>query len=185
MGINFYRKIFHLGFGFFLFGLSYFVSYHLLGLLLVSLVILNSVFEVLRLFFYDYLPLKRLWTPLLKKEEFYKISDGWFYLVGTTCLYYLVGREDFRLILLILTLSDPIASLVGFYLGKKKIFRGKTLEGGVAFFLMSLLVVLLLKGSLTFQYFGLTALLSFIELLTKRDNFWIPLVGGLYLKYLV
>jgi dolichol kinase len=75
--------------------------------------------------------------------------------------------------------------LVGFYLGKKKIFRGKTLEGGVAFFLMSLLVVLLLKGSLTFQYFGLTALLSFIELLTKRDNFWIPLVGGLYLKYLV
>ncbi|WP_028840627.1 hypothetical protein [Thermodesulfobacterium hveragerdense] len=183
--MNFYRKAFHLGFGFLLFGLSYFVSYHLLGLLLVSLVVLTSIFEVLRLFFYDYIPFKGLWTPFLKKEEFYKISDGWFFLVGTTGLYYLVGREDFRLVLLILTLADPIASLVGFYLGKRKIFRGKTLEGGIAFFLISLLLVYMVKRSLTFQYFGLTSLLTFIELFTSRDNLWIPLVGGIYLKYLV
>ncbi|QER41583.1 hypothetical protein F1847_02055 [Thermodesulfobacterium sp. TA1] len=181
--MNFYRKVFHLFFGVFLWGLSYVLSYKTFSWVLVGLLIASSLFEILRLFLYDYLPLKRIWIPLLKKEEFYKISDGWFYLVGITCLYGLVGIQDFRLVVLVLTLADPMASLVGFYIGRIKVFSGKTLEGGVTFLLITLFIVYTVKRSLTLVDIGFSTLLAFTELLTKRDNFWIPLIGGLYLRY--
>jgi dolichol kinase len=184
MGINLYRKLFHISVGLIIYGLSYKISYFSLGLILILLWTGLSLFEFLRLFFYKYLPLKFLWLPLLKEEEYKKINDAWYFLAGIFFSWFILDLKYFQIILLILTLADPCASIIGYYFGKIKLKSNKTLEGSLAFFITSSLILFFNIKTLFSSLYLCSIILSLVEAFTKRDNFWIPLIGSLYLKIL-
>ena len=184
MGINLYRKLFHITSGLIIYALSYKLPFFILGLILVFLWIGLSFFEVFRLFFYKALPLKSLWVPLLKKEEFTRLNDAWYFLAGLILSWAILDLRSFQVIVLILTIADPSASIAGNLIGRKKLKNNKTLEGTLAFFITSLLITYFHTGFFCFSMLLFCLFLSLTEFFTKRDNFWIPVVGSLYLKLL-
>lgn len=148
--------------------------------ILLVLVGLMFMFEIWRLFRYETVPFKRIWVPLLKRDEFYRISDGWWYVLSLVMVSHVIGLYEFKIILLIFTFGDPVAALTGFYLGKHKIFGNKTLEGTMAYFLVSLIAVFLWFRELTLETLGLIMIMSISEALFKKDNLFTPLTGAIY-----
>lgn len=179
MGINLYRKAVHVSFGIAILTFESIFSYHLIQKILLILVGVMFFFELWRLFHYESVPFKKLWVPLLKKDEFYRINDGWWYVVSLAIVSHLVSSFEFKLILLVFTFGDPIAALAGFYLGRHKIVKDKTLEGTLAFFLISLMVTFVWT-KITLEILGLIIVMSLSEMMFKKDNFFSPLLGGLY-----
>ncbi len=182
MGVNLYRKVFHIFWGFFLFLLSFYISSFYFNLILAFLFLSISLFETIRLFYPQYIPLKFLWQPLLKDEEKMKISDAWFFITGVIISWSLLELKQFQLILLILTFSDTFASLVGIFIGKRKLKTNKTLEGSFGFLISTLIISFLYTKTFSFYILIFCILLTITETFTKRDNLWIPLIGSLYLK---
>jgi len=179
MGINWPRKFFHLGVSLFLFLLSGPLEERGLKFLLSLLLIGNTFWEVLRLKRPSLLPLKGLWVRLLKDKEKNCLSDAFWFLLGLWIASWLAPFQVFKLLILILGIADPLAEISGKTLKGKRLYRGKTFTGTLAFFLSSFLLALWY-----FKAFSLTILLfcvflSLIELFSERDNFWIPLAGSL------
>ncbi len=184
MGINYPRKLIHISFGFFLYILSLILKFFYFKLILFFFFLCMSIFDFFRMFFYEKLPLKDFWLPLFKKEEFFGFCDAWFYLLGLIFSSCVLSLFKFRLILLILTLADPLAAFAGFYIGRYKIFRNKTLEGSIVFFLSALAITYFYIKTINLYYAILCLILSITELVSRRDNFWISFVGSIYLRIL-
>ena len=114
------------------------------------------------------------------REEEKPTFMGSTYFLFSTLLSVLIFQKPVAIAsLLILTLSDTAAALVGKGIGKTPLF-GKTLEGSSAFLLTSILIVWLYPGlnrfAGTLAAFGATL----IELLPLplNDNLTIPLTAG-------
>ncbi|MCS7279438.1 MAG: hypothetical protein NZ530_05205 [Thermodesulfobacteriaceae bacterium] len=182
MGINFFlRKLLHLLTGIFIYFLSFHLSQTKLILFLIFFWFLFSLFEILRLSLIIKIPFENLWKKLLKEDEKSNLTDSWFYLTGVTLAGFFLKIDSFRLLILILAFSDPLASLVGFYIGKTRVYKNKTLEGALTFFLISFIIsYFFLKCS--WHTFFLSLFLTLVEVLTRRDNFWIPVGGTFYLN---
>lgn len=180
MGINlFLRKLLHILTGIFIYFLSFYFSQVKINLFLFFFWFGFSCFEILRVFLKVKLPFENLWIKLLKKEEKTKPTDAWFYLTGILLAFLFLKIELFRLLILILTFSDTLASLVGTYFGKIKLYKNKTLEGSLTFYLVSLVISFFFL-KLSWHLIFLPLLLTLIELFTQRDNLWIPVGGTLY-----
>jgi len=82
--------------------------------------------------------------------------------------------------LLIMSLSDPIASLVGRVYGKFDIF-GKSLEGSIAFFIVSVIILLSFDFS-SDKILYVAILCTLVELFSNQigidDNLSVPLVAS-------
>lgn len=92
----------------------------------------------------------------------------------------------------VMLIGDTCAALIGRKLGRHKINRGlKSIEGSVAFFLSSSLILLfymqVYNQTLSFLLFGTIGIVTatFCEIYENRihldDNFSIPLAVGLFL----
>jgi dolichol kinase len=122
---------------------------------------------------------KYFFRRVLREEEKHRLMGSTYFLFSSILTILLFPKSIAIVSLLILILSDTAAALVGKWIGKMKIF-GKTLEGSMAFFVISLLIVWSypqlnrLSGSLA----ALGATL--IEILPTKidDNLTIPLVAG-------
>ncbi|MCS7150343.1 MAG: hypothetical protein N2Z40_01930 [Caldimicrobium sp.] len=184
MGINWKRKAIHVlsAIGFFLI-----CQYRptLVGRVLLLTFFLVLTWEIIRLKLPKYLPGKDLWLGLLKREERGTLSDATFFLLGLWGASLIVEGEAFGVLILILGFADLTAEIVGRTVGRFRLHNGKSLEGALAFFVITsfLLYGMLSLGTLK------TAIVSFAltltELLTVRDNLWIPLVGAFFLKMMV
>lgn len=144
--------------------------------------ILFTLFEVLRLKRKELLPFKALWEPLLKEKERNSLSDAFYFLLGILLSLLIAPYELFGIVILILGMADPLAEISGKLLKGKEIFRGKTLEGGLGFFLSSLFLQYFYFGELKSLHLLHALFLSLVELLSERDNLWIPLVSGIFLR---
>ncbi len=88
--------------------------------------------------------------------------------------------------LLLLALSDPVATWVGTKFGKRKLAWGKSLEGSLCFFAVAFLCLFLLC-SYPLVLSAVTALLvALVESVGRRgvDNLTIPLATSLFLRFL-
>jgi len=144
--------------------------------------ILFVLFEFLRLKRKELLPLKGLWEPLLKEREKNSLNDAFYFLFGFLLSLLIAPYKLFGIIILILGVADPLAEISGKMLKGKVIFRGKTLEGGLGFFLGSLLLQYFYFGELKSLHLLHALFLSLVELLSERDNLWIPLLSGIFLR---
>ena len=116
---------------------------------------------------------------VLREEEEPTLMGSTYFLFSSILAILLFPKPIAIASLLILTLSDTAAALVGKGIGQIHIF-GKTLEGSAAFFLTSLLIVWLYPNLNRFS--GTLAALggTLIELIPipLNDNLSIPLVTG-------
>ncbi len=122
---------------------------------------------------------KYFFGKVLRKEEEPTLMGSTFFLFSTLLAILLFPKTIAIVSLLILTLSDTSAALVGKGIGKIPIF-GKTLEGSLAFLLCSLLIVWCYPNLNRF-WGSLGALgATCVEILPLRvdDNLTIPLVAG-------
>jgi len=180
--INWKRKLFHLFTSLALFLLYFFLEKREFFYLLFLGFILFTLFEFLRLKRKELLPFKGLWEPLLKEKERNSLSDAFYFLFGLLLSLLIAPYELFGITILILGMADPLAEISGKLLKGKEIFRGKTLEGGLGFFLSSLLLQYLYFGEHKSLHLLHALFLSLVELLSERDNLWIPLVSGIFLR---
>ncbi|MFN4196880.1 MAG: hypothetical protein ACK4FM_02605 [Caldimicrobium sp.] len=127
-------------------------------------------------------PFPFLWTPLLKENEYKRLSDATFYLLGLLISALLVSGKDLRYLILVLGIADPLAGIVGSLYGKKFLMFNKSPLGSFIFFLCTFLI-----GRLYLNYpinvlLALAVFLSFVEFFSERDNFWVPFGGALFFK---
>lgn len=86
----------------------------------------------------------------------------------------------------VLALSDSLSTLVGHYFGKHKlpINKKKTWEGSIAFFMMSILILLFFTNPLNALLLAIVA--TFVEMLPYADdNLSIPLALGIFMSLLL
>jgi len=108
------------------------------------------------------------------------------YLLSGVFLSYILFGEDSVFGIITLAVGDALSGLVGYYLGRRKLFHNprKTLEGSLAFFLSSFLVLNFLTYPLEAFLVALTG--TIVESLPGKldDNFTVPLSSSL-VAYLV
>jgi len=65
------------------------------------------------------------------------------FFAGTLFAVLLFPPPNVALAILVLSVADGVAAIAGLYLGRHKLFNGKTLEGSVAFFISAFVVLVL------------------------------------------
>jgi dolichol kinase len=122
---------------------------------------------------------KYFFGRVLREEEKQNLMGSTYFLFSSLLTILLFPKPIAIASLLILILSDTAGALVGKWIGKVPIFR-KTLEGSMAFFLSSLLIVWSYPQLNRFS--GSLAALgaTLIEVLPIKvdDNLTIPIVAG-------
>jgi dolichol kinase len=124
----------------------------------------------------------RILDSLLKERE-KKALTGSLYYLGASLLVILVFRKPIAIAsLLVLCISDPIASIVGISIGRVPCF-GKSAEGCLAFFFSSLAILASFHFSFSASLAAAMAT-SFAELFSAKildDNFSIPVACAIVL----
>lgn len=184
MGIKWKRKAIHV-----LSAVSFFLisQYRptLVEIVLLLAFLLVLIWEIIRLKLPKYLPGKEFWLDLLKEEERGALSDATFFLLGLWGASLIVKGEALGVLILILGFSDLTAEIVGRTVGRFRLHNGKSLEGALAFFMTSFLLLYGMLSLSTLKTFIVSLALTLTELLTVRDNLWIPLVGAFFLKMMI
>ena len=128
---------------------------------------------------------KYFFGRVLREEEKPTLMGSTYFLFSTILTILFFPKSVAVASLLILILADTAAALVGRGIGRISIF-GKTLEGSLAFFLSSLLIVWIYPNLNRFS--GSLAALgaTVIEILPIKvnDNLTIPLVAGAIMFFL-
>ena len=128
---------------------------------------------------------KYFFGRVLREEEKPTLMGSTYFLFSTILTILLFPKSIAIASLLILIVADTAAALVGRGIGRISIF-GKTLEGSLAFFLSSLLIVWIYpnlnrcSGSLA----ALGATVIEILPIKVNDNLTIPLVAGAIMFFL-
>lgn len=120
------------------------------------------------------------------------VLTGGFYVLSSSLICTLLFSNIIASIAItVMLVSDTLAALVGKALGQRRIYQNKTLEGTVAFFMSSLIIMMLFNPIYTFTYASVIACFFavFMELFEKffeiDDNFSIPLVIGFILTIFI
>jgi len=108
------------------------------------------------------------------------------FFVGTLIAVLLFPPPIAALSILVLAISDSLATIAGHYAGKHILFKKKTIEGTLVFFACTLVMLVLFVGPVAPVKALLIALIvSATELVTPTyldDNLTIPFVTGLLLN---
>ncbi len=140
-----------------------------------------SAFELLRLKNY----IRPKWLNLLIKEAEKKRPTGSFFFL-LSCLTLTIFFEERVAIMsmFILSLSDPLAALVGQRIGKKRVM-GKSLEGSFSFLLLSC-AILYLGGEVLMKTILVSLIATIVEIFSTKldDNLTVPLVTAISIQYL-
>ena len=186
--VNYYRSIFHVANG--LLAVTcyqFFMTFQQAITLLGSLLALFTFLEITRRMskrWNDFL-VSRVFGLIVRPREHHKINGATFYLLALTLNVFFFAKNPVILAILVLGFGDPFANIIGKKFGKTPLYKEKSLEGSLAFVLISFIVTT--TFSLVFQnldwplvrLLSLTITLSItgaiIELFSTRldDNFTI------------
>tara|TARA_Y100000589_G_scaffold58764_2_gene49295 strand:+ start:1069 stop:1662 length:594 start_codon:yes stop_codon:yes gene_type:complete len=118
------------------------------------------------------------------------VTGASYYLLG--CLIVVYFFHDINIIissLLIMSISDSFAALVGVKYGKTKIYGKKSLEGSFSFFISTIIILYMFMNNLsTIEYIYISLLITLVELFSFHrinDNLTIPVFAALVLNYIV
>ena len=132
--------------------------------------------------------LEKHFGPIMRRSEKLSFSGLPFYALGVALTIYLFPEKIAVLAILFLIFSDPIASIVGVYLGKDRLLPNKTLQGTIAAFIscfcLSMIYFLLInnqsKNIIIFAFFSAVvgALSELVSAFNIDDNLTIPVLSG-------
>jgi len=138
------------------------------------LLIISMVLELLRIRGFLTHPLIQKY---IKHTEIQKPTGSFFFILSSLLTILIFERYPAMAALFVLSISDPLASIIGRYVGKKPFF-GKSIEGSVAFFISSL-AILLFWFSIPVAS-ATACIATFTELVSSRffdDNIAIPVLA--------
>jgi dolichol kinase len=121
----------------------------------------------------------------MKKEESNRLSGSFFYVLSGLITIIFFEKNIAVSSLCILSIADPLSSLLGSRFGKVRLF-GKSLEGTMTFFAASFLILRIFSFSVPIAV-TVAVIASVTELLSSRfidDNLSIPLVTAMTLTLL-
>ena len=178
-----FRKVIHLSSAIIpLFYYNY--SKELTLLILIPITIIFLIFDILRI---KNSSVKNIYNIFFKgitrSKEDSKLTGASYVFMSSTIMILLFNKELAIISLLIMSISDSLAAIVGRKFGVIKI-KNKTLEGAISFFISSLIIISFFKD-IIFLFAFISILSSTLaELLFNRlnDNLTIPLAfAGTYL----
>ncbi len=116
-----------------------------------------------------------------KKFPFYGAIIG---LAGILASLLIVGSRAY-IPILILAWGDSASTLVGIYFGRTKLIAGRSLEGAIGFFLVSLIPLFIATPLSEGKIFFLALAATLTEILSPiDDNLTIPIVSSFLIKLL-
>jgi len=182
------RRLFHLISGLFLIFITAYLD-SMKGILLVlSLFILMSIVEVIRLYHPDVNRLfLRCFSLLVRPHEENKPTTTIYFLSGMLISLIFFNRDIALYAITILTIGDPAASTFGKRFGRH-LFKGKSLEGSLAFLFVSFITGLILHrlwpGLSTEIMIAGAVAGTIAELLSIRidDNLIIPVASSVVMQ---
>ena len=128
-------------------------------------------------------------TRNIEKEK-NVFTGATYYLLG--CLFVIILFNENSIIiasLLIMSVSDSFASVIGMKFGKTKIYNNKSLEGSFAYFVTAFIILSIFVPNL---YLIKSILIAFIITLVElfsyhslNDNLTIPIFSAILIQYLI
>ncbi len=177
------RKFLHIFLGIIFFCLLIFFPKNIV-LLFILVILFGGLISAYLYTKYD-LPILKWVSTTLDRPSKFPFRGGIMFLIGCFAAVLFFSSFYAALSILILSVGDGIAAIVGHYLGKHKIVKNKTLEGTTAFFVTTFIVLIFFLP--TFKAFFVALIVALIELTTPQyidDNIAIPLVSGVLLSIL-
>jgi len=186
---EFYRKLTHLG------ALVIPVGYYYLGLsrfealaVMIPVTLLMTWIDIARLLDWKFWHfLKPLIAPVVRDHEMRGDFTGAFYILATACLVIAFYAKPVAIAsLAFIIIGDTAAALIGRRFGKHR-YRGKSLEGSLAFLAASLIVVIL-APEIPYMIGVIGAVVATVtEGISGSldDNLSVPLVSGLAMHLLL
>ena len=140
----------------------------------------------------DYLRLKYHWIETwfmrffgsaLRQHEKKKLTGATYVFTGAVVTVFLFPKEIAVASLLILSISDTFAALVGIPFGRHT-FLKKTAEGSAAFFLSTVIILSIFFPEMMILNLGIALLVTLAEAypMNMDDNFLIPILSGILLS---
>ncbi len=123
-----------------------------------------------------------------QKFSFQALTGSFYFILAVFLSVLLFTREIAMVAVLIMVISDTVAALVGKSIGKVKIFD-KTLEGSVAFFVTTYVILLVSQFELSqIHIFLIVIVVTLVELTANKinvnDNLSITLCSGFLITLL-
>ncbi|MCF7824348.1 MAG: phosphatidate cytidylyltransferase [Candidatus Marinimicrobia bacterium] len=119
----------------------------------------------------------------IRNHEHEKLTGATYVFTGAVLSIFLFSKEVAVTSLLILSVSDTLAALIGIPFGKHK-FLSKSFEGSTAFFLSTLIILSIFIPQQVLLNVIISIALTLLEASPIRidDNFSIPLLAGCLLS---
>jgi len=119
----------------------------------------------------------------IRNHEHRNLTGATYVFTGAVLTIFLFPRELAVVSLLILSISDTVAALIGIPFGKHK-FLAKSLEGSTGFFIATLIILSVFMPETILLNLLVALLLTIAEALPLNidDNFMIPLLSGCLLS---
>lgn len=120
----------------------------------------------------------------------FQVSGSMYVLAAAIICTLLFSKPVAAIALTVMLISDTCAALFGKAFGTRKLYKSKSLEGTVAFFLSALLINMLYEPVFHFTYAGVIACIAatlaemFEDKIEIDDNLSIPLFVGIILSLL-
>ena len=177
-----YRKLIHLASS----AIPFFYFYYSKNLVLAVLIPLTIIFLIIDFLRIKNKNVKRFYNicfkSITRSKEETSFTGASYVLIASVFSILIFDKKIAIISLLIMTISDTMAAIIGRRYGKVKINK-KTLEGSIAFFLFSLIIVSFFDGIILVVAFIAILLTTLAELFLNdiNDNLTIPTVfGGSY-----
>ena len=177
------RKSFHL------LSSLYLLAYIILGRspalkILVPILAIEGLIEISRFIFPGMnQKLVDLFGGIHREDETRKISGIFWTLAGSIVTFWLIPNQRIVWIAMCYLISvDTLSALIGTRFGKHRLKSGKSLEGSATFLLVSFLSGLCFVAPLPAVLGALFATVVEAVPVPGNDNFWIPVLSGLFLS---
>jgi len=140
----------------------------------------------------DYLRLKssgieklfmRFFGAALRQHEKERLTGATYVFTGSVVAIFLFPKEIAVAALLILSISDTLAALIGIPFGRHK-FLKKSLEGSTAFFISSTIILVIFFPQAILMNIIIAGIVTVAEAypMNLDDNFLIPVLSGILLS---
>jgi dolichol kinase len=125
-----------------------------------------------------------IFGPAIREYEKSRLTGATYVFTGAAISIFLFPKEIAVPALLILSISDTMAALVGIPFGKHK-FLEKSLEGSASFFIFTLAILYFFFPQQHLFNMGIAVILTLAEASPRKldDNFLIPILCGVLLFF--
>ena len=171
-----YRKIIHI------FSSSIAILLYILGKdILLPYLLLSAIIFPGFDFARKYIPIiKKIYFMLFRNvtrpQEYQNLSGASWVFIGAACTLFLFNENVTIIALLVMSISDSAAAIIGIRYGKTKLFN-KSLEGSIAFFISASIIIFSLSPALFIVNMVAVFIAVVIELFATpmlNDNLFIP-----------